>query len=147
MKTIMLNVSVFNAGDDAYETALNIQLPTGLYFIKILDLEEKQINCEVTESSGIVKLACSLGYIYVDRLSRVDISFLLDVSSLSRADEDLSIIMQASCENEGEMDKVKDNKVTLEIPLRYEVMLTVHGRLLGNAILNIMEESVHLDSK
>lgn len=38
MKTIMLNVSVFNAGDDAYETTLNIQLPTGLYFIKILDL-------------------------------------------------------------------------------------------------------------
>lgn len=73
MKTIMLNVSLFNAGDDAYETTLNVQLPTGLYFIKILDLEEKQINCEVTESSGIVKLACSLGYIYVDRLSRVRI--------------------------------------------------------------------------
>ncbi|KAL6077484.1 hypothetical protein STEG23_032286 [Scotinomys teguina] len=127
MKTIMLNVSVFNAGDDAYETTLNIQLPTGLYFIKILDLEEKQINCEVTESSGIVRLACSLGYIYVDRLSRVDISFLLDVSSLSRADEDLSIIVQASCENEGEMDRVKDNKVTLVIPLRYEVTLAVHG--------------------
>ncbi|XP_021498990.1 integrin alpha-4 [Meriones unguiculatus] len=127
MKTIMLNVSLFNAGDDAYETSLHIQLPTGLYFIKILDLEEKQINCEVTESSGIVKLACSLGYIYVDRLSRIDVSFLLDVSSLSRAHEDLSISVHASCENEGEMDKVKDNNVTLVIPLRYEVMLTVHG--------------------
>ena len=34
----MLNVSLFNAGDDAYETALHIKLPTGLYFIKILDL-------------------------------------------------------------------------------------------------------------
>ncbi|XP_038193581.1 integrin alpha-4 [Arvicola amphibius] len=127
MKTIMLNVSVFNAGDDAYETTLNIQLPTGLYFIKILDLEEKQINCEVTESSGLVKLACSLGYIYVDRLSRTDISFLLDVSSLSKADEDLSITVHASCENEEEMDRMKDNKVTLAIPLRYEVALTVHG--------------------
>ncbi|XP_012978179.1 integrin alpha-4 [Mesocricetus auratus] len=126
MKTIMLNVSLFNAGDDAYETTLNIQLPTGLYFIKILDLEEKQINCEVTESSGIVKLACSLGYIYVDRLSRIDVSFLLDVSSLSKADEDLSIMLQASCENEGEMDQ-ENNKVTLVIPLRYEVLLTAHG--------------------
>ncbi|XP_052038742.1 integrin alpha-4 [Apodemus sylvaticus] len=127
MKTIMLNVSLFNAGDDAYETTLNVQLPTGLYFIKILDLEEKQINCEVTESSGTVKLACSLGYIYVDRLSRIDISFLLDVSSLSRADEDLSIGVHASCENEGELDQAKDNRVTLVIPLRFEVMLTVHG--------------------
>lgn len=127
MKTIMLNVSLFNAGDDAYETTLNVQLPTGLYFIKILDLEEKQINCDVTESSGVVKLACSLGYIYVDRLSRIDISFLLDVSSLSRAHEDLSINVHASCENEGELDQVKDNRVTLVIPLRYEVMLAVHG--------------------
>lgn len=39
MKTLMLSVSLFNAGDDAYETALHIKkLPThGLYFIKILD--------------------------------------------------------------------------------------------------------------
>uniref|UniRef100_A0A8C6WD99 Integrin alpha 4 n=1 Tax=Nannospalax galili TaxID=1026970 RepID=A0A8C6WD99_NANGA len=127
MKTLMLNVTVFNAGDDAYETSLHVQLPAGLYFIKILDLEDKQMNCEVADSSGLVQLACSLGYIYVDRLSRIDVSFLLDVSSLSRADEDLNITVHASCENENEMDKAKDNKVTLAIPLRYEVMLTVHG--------------------
>ncbi|CAK7308136.1 Integrin alpha-4 [Vulpes lagopus] len=125
MKTVMLNVSLFNAGDDAYETALHIRLPSGLYFIKILDLEEKQINCEVTDSSGSVKLDCSIGYIYMDRLSRMDISFLLDVSSLSRAEEDLSLTVHATCANEREMDNL--NKVTLAIPLKYEVMLTVHG--------------------
>ncbi|KAI4544040.1 hypothetical protein MG293_004306 [Ovis ammon polii] len=71
MKTLMLNVSLFNAGDDAYETTLHIKLPTGLYFIKILDLEEKQINCEVTDGSGVVRLDCRVGYIYVDHLSKV----------------------------------------------------------------------------
>lgn len=30
-------------------------------------------------------------------------------------------------ENEGKLDQVKDNRVTLVIPLRYEVMLAVHG--------------------
>lgn len=30
-------------------------------------------------------------------------------------------------ENEGEVDRMEDNKVTLAIPLRYEVALTVHG--------------------
>ncbi|XP_025316168.1 integrin alpha-4 isoform X2 [Canis lupus dingo] len=125
MKTVMLNVSLFNAGDDAYETALHIRLPSGLYFIKILDLEEKQINCEVTDSSGSVKLDCSIGYIYMDRLSRMDISFLLDVSSLSQAEEDLSLTVHATCANEREMDNL--NKVTLAIPLKYEVMLSVHG--------------------
>ncbi|XP_059784248.1 integrin alpha-4 isoform X1 [Balaenoptera ricei] len=127
MKTLMLNVSLFNAGDDAYETTLHIRLPTGLYFIKILDLEEKQINCEVTDSSGIVKLDCRVGYIYVDHLSRTDVSFLLDASSISRAEEDLNFTVHAACENEGETGNVKRNKVTLTVPLKYEVMLTVHG--------------------
>ncbi|XP_044890022.1 integrin alpha-4 isoform X2 [Felis catus] len=127
MKTLMLNVSLFNAGDDAYETTLHIRLPSGLYFVKILDLEEKQINCEVTDSAGLVKLDCSVGYIYVDHLSRIDISFLLDGSSLSRAEEDLNITVHATCANEGEMDNLKRNKVTLAIPLKYEVMLSVHG--------------------
>ncbi|XP_048201099.1 integrin alpha-4 [Perognathus longimembris pacificus] len=126
MKTLMLNVSLFNGGDDAYETTLHVKLPAGLYFIKILDLEEKQINCEVTEKSGTVKLDCSVGYIYVDHLSKMDISFLLDVSSLHKAKEDLTITVHASCENE-ELDDLKDNTVTLTIPLRYEIRLTVHG--------------------
>ncbi|XP_006879013.1 PREDICTED: integrin alpha-4 [Elephantulus edwardii] len=124
MKTLMLNVSLFNAGDDAYETTLHIELPTGLYFIKILDLEDKQITCEVID---IVKIDCSVGYIYVDRLSKVDISFLLDASSLNQVEEELNITVHAACENEGEIDSLRDNKVTLAIPLKYEVMLTVHG--------------------
>ncbi|XP_006210288.2 integrin alpha-4 [Vicugna pacos] len=127
MKTLMLNVSLFNAGDDAYETTLHIRLPTGLYFIKILDLEEKQINCEVTDSSGIVKLDCRVGYIYVDHLSKIDFSFLLDASSLSRAEEDLNITVHAACENEGEVGNLRRNEATLTIPLKYEVLLTVHG--------------------
>ncbi|KAB1279481.1 Integrin alpha-4 [Camelus dromedarius] len=95
MKTLMLNVSLFNAGDDAYETTLHIRLPTGLYFIKILDL--------------------------------IDFSFLLDASSLSRAEEDLNITVHAACENEGEVGNLRRNKATLTIPLKYEVLLTVHG--------------------
>lgn len=38
MKTLLLNVSLLNAGDDAYETVLHIQIPKGLYFIRILEL-------------------------------------------------------------------------------------------------------------
>ncbi|KAM6178779.1 integrin alpha-4 [Rhynchocyon petersi] len=124
MRTLMLNVSLFNAGDDAFETTLHIKLPTGVYFIKMLDLEDKQITCD---SSGIVKLDCSVGYIYVDRLSKLDVSFLLDASSLSRAEEELNITVHAACENEGNVDSLRDNKVTLTVPLKYEVMLSVHG--------------------
>lgn len=38
MKTLLLNVSLLNAGDDAYETVLHIQIPKGLYFIRVLEL-------------------------------------------------------------------------------------------------------------
>lgn len=81
----------------------------------------------MTDSSGIVKLDCRVGYIYVDHLSRVDVSFLLDASSLSTVEEDLNITVHAACENEGEKGGLKHNHVTLTVPLKYEVMLTVHG--------------------
>lgn len=48
MKTLLLNVSLYNAGDDAYQTGLHIQLPKGLYFIKILDLVRIKILCPLT---------------------------------------------------------------------------------------------------
>ncbi|XP_056650073.1 integrin alpha-4 isoform X2 [Monodelphis domestica] len=127
MKTLMLNVSLTNAGDDAYDTTLHIHLPKGLYFIKILDLEEKQLYCEVTENLGVVKLVCRVGHIFVDHLSKEDISFLLDASSLSKAEDDLTITVNATCENEWEMDSLLDNNMTLMIPLKYEIQLNVHG--------------------
>uniref|UniRef100_A0A670XYA6 Integrin subunit alpha 4 n=1 Tax=Pseudonaja textilis TaxID=8673 RepID=A0A670XYA6_PSETE len=36
VKQVMLNISLYNAGDDAYQTSLHIQLPKGLYFTKLV---------------------------------------------------------------------------------------------------------------
>ncbi|XP_027721802.1 integrin alpha-4 isoform X1 [Vombatus ursinus] len=127
MKTLMLNVSLTNAGDDAYDTTLHIHLPKGLYFIKFLDLEEKQVYCEVTDNLGVVKLVCRVGHIYVDHLSKEDFSFLLDASSLSKAEDDLTITVNATCENEWDTDSLLDNNMALMIPLKYEITLNVHG--------------------
>lgn len=44
MKTLLLNVSLLNAGDDAYETVLHIQIPKGLYFIRVLELVRTKKN-------------------------------------------------------------------------------------------------------
>uniref|UniRef100_A0A663LR63 Integrin subunit alpha 4 n=1 Tax=Athene cunicularia TaxID=194338 RepID=A0A663LR63_ATHCN len=72
MKTLLLNVSLKNGGDDAYETVLHIQIPKGLYFIRVLESEEKQIHCEVLDKEiHAVKLECSVGYLYVDQKSKV----------------------------------------------------------------------------
>ncbi|XP_006022921.1 integrin alpha-4-like, partial [Alligator sinensis] len=57
----------------------------------------------------------------------LDFSFLLDASSLTRAEDDLNITVNATCENEGDMDRLLDNAIALTIPLKHEVELNVHG--------------------
>ncbi|KAM6332806.1 integrin alpha-4 [Podargus strigoides] len=127
MKTLLLNISLLNVGDDAYETVLHIQIPKGLYFIRVLELEEKQIYCEVLDKEiHALKLKCSIGYLYVDHKSKLDFSFLLDASSFTRAEDDLNIIVNATCKNEGE-DMLLDNTLTLSVPLKYEIELNTHG--------------------
>uniref|UniRef100_A0A8D2NUM3 Integrin subunit alpha 4 n=1 Tax=Zosterops lateralis melanops TaxID=1220523 RepID=A0A8D2NUM3_ZOSLA len=97
MKTLLLNISLLNVGDDAYETLLHVQIPKGLYYIRVLELEEKQIHCAVLDKEiNAVTLECSVGYLYVDHNSKLEYSFLLDASSLTRAEEDLNIIINAT---------------------------------------------------
>ncbi|XP_067155080.1 integrin alpha-4 isoform X2 [Apteryx mantelli] len=126
-KTLLLNISLLNIGDDAYETVLHIQIPKGLYFIRVLELEEKQIHCDVLDKEiHAVKLECSVGYLYVDQKSKLDFSFLLDASSFTRAEDDLNIIINATCKNE-DVNTLLDNTLTLVVPLKYEIELNAHG--------------------
>ncbi|NXA48871.1 ITA4 protein, partial [Nothocercus julius] len=126
-RTLLLNVSLLNTGDDAYETILHIQIPRGLYFIRVLEVEEKQIHCDVLDKdTHAVKLECSVGYLYVDQKSKLDFSFFLDASSFTRAEDDLNLIINATCENE-DVNTLLDNAVTLVVPLKYEVELNAHG--------------------
>ncbi|OXB75810.1 UNVERIFIED_CONTAM: hypothetical protein H355_009621 [Colinus virginianus] len=152
-KTLLLNVSLHNAGDDAYETVLHIQFPKGLYFIRVPDLEEKQIHCEVLDKDiHAVKLECSVGYLYVDQKSKLDFSFPLDASSFTRADDDLNIIINASCKNE-DKNMLLDNMVTVAVPLKYEIELNAHGFVTpasfvygtkeNEASVTCMEESIN----
>ncbi|XP_035757337.1 integrin alpha-4 [Egretta garzetta] len=127
MKTLLLNISLLNVGDEAYDTVLHIQIPKGLYFIRVLELEETQIHCEVLDKEiHAVKLECSVGYLYVDQKSKLDFSFLLDASSFTRAEDDLNIFINATCKNEDE-NMLLDNTLTLDVPLKYEIELNTHG--------------------
>ncbi|XP_018414998.1 PREDICTED: integrin alpha-4 [Nanorana parkeri] len=128
MKTIMVNISLFNAGDDAYQSTLQMRLPRGLFFIKVLDLLEKQINCAINEEENqLTRLDCNIGYLYVDSLSKQEFSFLLDASSLSKAEEDLEINVTVKCENEVNEGSLWNNKAVFIIPTRYEVNVNVLG--------------------
>ncbi|KAM9305706.1 integrin alpha-4 [Gastrophryne carolinensis] len=128
VKTVRVNVSLYNAGDNAYQSTLQMRLPRGLYFISVLDLPEKLINCEVIEEENkLSRLDCSIGQLYVDSLSKQEFSFLLDASSLSRAEEDLVVNVSVSCQNEVNEDTLRNNGVIFTIPTMYEVNVNVLG--------------------
>lgn len=123
-KTVMIDMSLYNAGDDAYQSTLHMRLPKGIFFIKVLDLLEKQINCAVNDEEN--QLDCNIGHLYVDSLSRQEFSFLLDTSSLSTA-EDLIINVTVSCQNEVDEGSTWNNEAIFSIPARYEVNVNVVG--------------------
>uniref|UniRef100_A0A8C5MBW3 Integrin subunit alpha 4 n=1 Tax=Leptobrachium leishanense TaxID=445787 RepID=A0A8C5MBW3_9ANUR len=135
-KTLMINISMYNAGDDAYQSTLEIRLPKGLYFIKVLDLPGKQIKCDVNEEEKhLVTLHCNIGLYYVDSHSKHEFSFLLDASSLSKAEDDLLINVTVNCENEVNKDTLWNNVVTFIVPTRNEVNLNVIGTVSPISLL------------
>uniref|UniRef100_A0A8C7MKR4 Integrin alpha-4 n=1 Tax=Oncorhynchus kisutch TaxID=8019 RepID=A0A8C7MKR4_ONCKI len=126
-KTILLNVTLSNAGDAAFLPMLHLRYPSNLYFIKVLDAEEKYVSCKIAEEEKTsVGLDCSVGNLYFNTLAEVNISFLLDVSADSEPG-DLNIIINATRENLENEDLLHDNIVNLTLLLRYGVNLNIHG--------------------
>ncbi|XP_072333637.1 integrin alpha-4 isoform X1 [Scyliorhinus torazame] len=135
VKRIILNVSLFNAGDDAYSTTLHIKLPKDLYLIKMVKVVEKHVTCDLISDENSTSLECTVGHLYMDFLSKVGLSFFLDASKFTRAEEDIVITVNATCENERSLDLLEDNFVTLSLPLKYEVNVAVHGSVYPPSFL------------
>uniref|UniRef100_A0AAR2KGJ9 Integrin alpha 4 n=1 Tax=Pygocentrus nattereri TaxID=42514 RepID=A0AAR2KGJ9_PYGNA len=126
-KTIMLNATLVNAGDDAFLPKLHVRFPSSLHFIRVLDAEEKYVSCEIAEDNKTaIGLDCSVGNLYIPSLSKLNISFLMDVNQNSSAG-DIGISINATRENYENTDLLHDNLASLTLPLRYGVGLNVHG--------------------
>uniref|UniRef100_A0A8C8G087 Integrin alpha-2 domain-containing protein n=1 Tax=Oncorhynchus tshawytscha TaxID=74940 RepID=A0A8C8G087_ONCTS len=71
-KTILLNVTLSNAGDAAFLPMLHLRYPSNLYFIKVLDAEEKYVSCKIAEEEKrSVGLDCSVGNLFFNTLAKV----------------------------------------------------------------------------
>ncbi|KAG7330843.1 hypothetical protein KOW79_004812 [Hemibagrus wyckioides] len=126
-KSIMLNITLANIGDDAFLPKLHVQLPNNLHFSRVLDAEEKHVSCEISEEENeTISLDCSVGNLFIPALSKLNISFLLDVNQNSSAG-DLTIIINATSDNYENNDLLHDNTANLTLPLRYAVDFSVHG--------------------
>ncbi|XP_066515112.1 integrin alpha-4 [Hoplias malabaricus] len=126
-KTIMLNTTLFNAGDDAFLPKLHIRFPSSLHFIRVLDDEENHASCEtVEENKTAIGVDCSVGNLYIPSLSKLNISLLMDVKQNS-SPGDIPISINATRENYENEDLLHDNVVFLTLPLKYGVDLNIHG--------------------
>uniref|UniRef100_A0A8C7JF01 Integrin subunit alpha 4 n=1 Tax=Oncorhynchus kisutch TaxID=8019 RepID=A0A8C7JF01_ONCKI len=111
-KTIMLNTTLVNAGDDAFLPRLQLRFPSNLHYIKVLDAKEKYVSCDISEENKtIVGMDCSVGNLY----------FSSGIISCFSSD---MVFSRDNSENE---DLLHDNSATLMLPLRYGVDVSVHG--------------------
>ncbi|KAI5106825.1 integrin alpha-4 isoform X1 [Silurus meridionalis] len=126
-KTILLNTTLVNVGDDAFLPKLHIQFPNNVQFIRVLDAEEKHVSCEINEEqNATTTLDCNVGNLFIPSLSKLNISFLLDVNQNS-SPGDLNISINATRDNYENADLLHDNVAYLTLPLRYGVGFNVHG--------------------
>ncbi|XP_078260158.1 integrin alpha-4 [Rhinoraja longicauda] len=135
VKRIILNMALFNAGDNAYSSTLIVKMPKDINFFKTVEMVEKYVICGVTEEENSTCLECSIGHLYMNSQSKVELNFLLDTSKLTRAERDLVITINATCKNEQRLDLLHDNFISLNMPLKYEIAVIVHGSVFPPSFL------------
>ncbi|XP_031442160.1 integrin alpha-4 [Clupea harengus] len=143
-KTIMLNTTLFNAGDDAFLPKMHLRFPSNLHYIKVLDAEEKYASCDIVEENKTtIGLDCNVGNLYLPALAKLNISFLLDVTQSSP--ENMTISIYTASDNYENEDLLHDNTATLSLPLKYGVDLTVHGYVSPTSFVFGDQEPIPVD--
>ncbi|KAK6491702.1 integrin alpha-9-like isoform X1 [Huso huso] len=124
VKNISLNVSISNAGDDAYDTNVYFNFSRELYFIKMWQKEEKGISCELLELDF---LKCSVGFPFMRAQSKYHLGVIFDTSHLSGDEENLQFLVSTQSANPEHESTLSDNTLHLSVPLIHEVDTTITG--------------------
>uniref|UniRef100_A0A087YA19 Integrin subunit alpha 4 n=1 Tax=Poecilia formosa TaxID=48698 RepID=A0A087YA19_POEFO len=126
---IVLKTSLLNSGDDAFLPRVTLRFPNNIHYIKVLHNYEQEANvisCDVTEEHHI-DCALSAYWLRTSHSSKVNISFLLDVSQNSTPG-DIHININTSSSDNYETDEfLRDNTMTLVLPLKHGVGINIHG--------------------
>ncbi|XP_014915115.1 integrin alpha-4 isoform X1 [Poecilia latipinna] len=126
---IVLKTSLLNSGDDAFLPRVTLRFPNNIHYIKVLHNQEANvISCDVTEEVNTtdVKVDCRITSLVLPALSQVNISFLLDVSQNSTPG-DIHININTSSDNYETDEFLRDNTMTLVLPLKHGVGINIHG--------------------
>ncbi|XP_067837474.1 integrin alpha-9 [Heptranchias perlo] len=126
VKNISVNVTIQNAGDDAYDTNVYFNFSQELFFIKMWQKEEKGTYCELMESDF---LKCSVGFPFMRSQSKYEFSVIFDTSHLSGEQESLEFTVTAQSGNVERNESLHDNILILTMPLKHEVDTAITGSI------------------
>uniref|UniRef100_A0AAY5EUW8 Integrin alpha-2 domain-containing protein n=1 Tax=Electrophorus electricus TaxID=8005 RepID=A0AAY5EUW8_ELEEL len=107
VKNVSLNITISNAGDDAYDTNIYLNFSREVHYINFLQMEEKGISCALVQLDF---LKCSVGFPFMRAHLEMNILFFC--------------LLSANPEHE---NKLHDNTLELSIPLVHEVDTAVTG--------------------
>ncbi|XP_061693013.1 integrin alpha-9 [Syngnathoides biaculeatus] len=122
VKNVSLNVTISNAGDDAYDTNVYLNFSREVFYINFWQKEEKGISCELVDLDF---LRCSVGFPFMRAQTKYHFAVLFDTSQISGENDTLQFLVQAKSANPEH--KLSDNVVDLSIPLIHETDTTITG--------------------
>uniref|UniRef100_A0AAZ3RJS2 Integrin alpha-2 domain-containing protein n=1 Tax=Oncorhynchus tshawytscha TaxID=74940 RepID=A0AAZ3RJS2_ONCTS len=88
LRNVSLNVTISNAGDDAYDTNIYFNFSREVFYINYWQREEKGISCGLVDLDF---LKCSVGFPFM----RYHLAVIFDTSRLSGENETLQFVVHA----------------------------------------------------
>nr|XP_057914149.1 integrin alpha-9 [Doryrhamphus excisus] len=122
IRNVSLNLTISNAGDDAYDTNIYLNFSREVFYINFWQKEEKGISCELVDLDF---LKCSVGFPFMRAQTKYHFAVLFDTSQLSGENDTLQFLVQAKSANPEH--KLSDNTLDVSIPLVHETDTTITG--------------------
>ncbi|XP_031435494.1 integrin alpha-9-like [Clupea harengus] len=124
VRNVSLNLTISNAGDDAYDTNIFLNFSTEVHYINFWQREEKGISCGLVELDF---LKCSVGFPFMRAQTKYHLAVLFDTSHLSGESETLQFLVHTRSANPEHESTLFDNTLEISIPLVHEVDTTITG--------------------
>ncbi|XP_015249646.1 PREDICTED: integrin alpha-9 [Cyprinodon variegatus] len=122
VRNVSLNVTISNAGDDAYDTNIYFNFSREVYYINFWQKEDKGISCGLVDLDF---LKCSVGFPFMRAQTKYHFAVIFDTSQVSGGNDTLQFLVQAKSANPEH--KLSDNSLDLSIPLIHETDTTITG--------------------
>uniref|UniRef100_A0AAX7V617 Integrin alpha-2 domain-containing protein n=1 Tax=Astatotilapia calliptera TaxID=8154 RepID=A0AAX7V617_ASTCA len=137
-KNVSLNLTISNAGDDAYDTNIYLNFSREVFYINFWQKEEKGISCELVELDF---LQCRVGFPFMRAQTKYHFAVIFDTTRLSGEDDTLQFLVQAKSANPEH--NLNDNFLDISIPLIHETDTTITGVITPTSFVygNSIEDS------